>query len=160
MRSCSRLSSTPRRREFAMPVLRDVATSSTATAGREEDAAFFSRSTLRSTATAALAPRDMRVYVGDEDEGGDRDPDNLASSPMQETFYKSTKEAIDWRPSGDHSTGRAVVPSVFLENLFAPASVVEWKLDGDLAQLWAVVKASRVPEIEKTLTRSMQLDAG
>ena len=107
------------------------------------------RSTLRSpTVTMSTC-----TLTWDEDEGGDRDPDNLASSPMQETFYKSTKEAIDWRPSGDHSTGRVVVPSVFLENLFAPALVVEPDAMKDYKP---VTRCLDVPWIEKAIGRLME----
>ena len=40
---------------------------------------------------------------------------------------------------------------------YAVLQYAELYFDGDLAQLWAVVKASRVPEIEKTLTLAVGL---
>ena len=59
----------------------------------------------------------------DEERGGGRDPANLLSSPTGETFYKSTKKAMEWTPRGPTDAEQQVTPSVFVENLFAPATV-------------------------------------
>ena len=61
----------------------------------------------------------------DEDRGGGRDPANLLSSPTEEAFYKSTKRAMEWTPRGQTDAGQHVTPSVFVENLFAPATVTD-----------------------------------
>ena len=63
----------------------------------------------RSTIRASIVTMTKCTLTWDEDEGGGRDLDNLVSSPTQETFSKSTKDAMEWRPSGQH---RADMPAI------------------------------------------------
>ena len=58
----------------------------------------------------------------DEDRGGDRTPENYISCPDLARFYISTRKALPWEPSR-HESGRVIIPSVWLENLFRMAKV-------------------------------------
>ena len=56
-----------------------------------------------------------------EDRGASRCPLNLVSICASEEFYTRTKLALPWEGCGDHDEGRVVLPSVYLERLFAQA---------------------------------------
>ena len=89
----------------------------------------------------------------DEDRGGGRDPANLLSSPTEEAFYKSTKRAMEWTPRGQTDAGQHVTPSVFVENLFAPATVTD--VDG-IEGFTLPTRCLDAPWLQKAVNRLME----
>ena len=65
----------------------------------------------------------------DEERGGPRHHNNYLSMPESGAFYRATKKIFAWETCGPHDSGRKIVPSIFVENLFRCAPIP------DLSQL-------------------------
>ena len=61
------------------------------------------------------APVDMTF---DEDRGGPRHHNNYLSMPESGAFYRATEKVFAWENCGQHDSGRKILPSIFVENLF------------------------------------------
>ena len=62
----------------------------------------------------------------DEYRGGPRHQDNFLSIPESADLFQSTRKALPWTSAGDHEhEQRVVIPSVFIESLFARAPVAD-----------------------------------
>ena len=59
----------------------------------------------------------------DEDRGGPRHHNNYLSMPESGAFYQATKKIFAWESCGLHDSGRKIVPSICVENIFRKAPV-------------------------------------
>ena len=66
------------------------------------------------------APVDMAF---DEERGGARHHNNYLSMPESGAFYRATKKIFAWEKCGQHESGRKILPSIFVENLFRKAPI-------------------------------------
>ena len=66
------------------------------------------------------APVDMEF---DENRGGPRHHNNYLSMPESGAFYRATKKIFAWESCGLHDSGRKILPSVYVENVFRKAPV-------------------------------------
>ena len=66
------------------------------------------------------APVDMEF---DENRGGPRHHNNYLSMPESGAFYRATKKIFAWESCGLHDSGRKIVPSICVENIFRKAPV-------------------------------------
>ena len=71
---------------------------------------------------AGMAANDIELEF-DEDRGGPRHPCNFLSFPSAGAFFKATEHIWPWTTAGAHDANRKVVPSAFVEALFARAPV-------------------------------------
>ena len=82
----------------------------------------------------------------------------LANSIPDFTYLKTTPATLYYARRGYKILFGGLLGATFAAvTAYAVLQYAELYFDGDLAQLWAVVKASRVPEIEKTLTLAVGL---